>query len=612
MKHIYQKVMILITIFLASTTAMQGYAQALTSEEKKLYNQNILYYDLESSSLCTTKDPSAAVPPGQGPSDGLVFPNLDPSNMSQAINQYILKASPNSRMKGLGDTIVASAKASNISPFLIVGIAQKESGIADPNYGDGWNVINANNSFGRAATSSQPHKVGSRLWYYWTSIKASVDSTAPENLNKSYGGDIAAYIRNVYEAQLNTNDISAFMNRYAPPSDGNDTVGYIASLKKAIDEMVSLAGGQTSAPTTPVTSTATNASCCLPSNTVDGTGNKAIIWNYLISTLKFSNIQAAGIMGNMQQESGFSPNAKNPSSGAFGIAQWLGGRLTGLQNFAGEQNKSANDIGLQLDFLAKELNGSYKIAVFDKIKASSNLAEVTRIWLERYEVPCLPGSNACDQEMDVRLPFADKILGEFSGNNPPTVISSPSTNGTNCSSPIADAGPVTLKQLSTYLNSPGGTITPKGITLHWWGNNGDGGIDFLVRALRTNTSCGSGGCSVQLGITKEGEVYQMTRSLTDLTYHATGANNTTIGIEIEGGPGDFGQNGIQKYPQKFNAVVATVQMLISKYNIPVEGSANCGSVSGIHPHKAYNTCARQTKSDIDDYYFNQVISKVGP
>ena len=104
----------------------------------------------------------------------------------------------------------------------------------------------------------------------------------------------------------------------------------------------------------------------------------------------------------------------------------------------------------------------------------------------------------------------------------------------------------------------------------------------------------------------------MTRSLTDLTYHATGANNTTIGIEIEGGPGDFGQNGIQKYPQKFNAVVATVQMLISKYNIPVEGSANCGSVSGIHPHKAYNTCARQTKSDIDDYYFNQVISKVGP
>ncbi len=167
-------------------------------------------------------------------------------------------------------------------------------------------------------------------------------------------------------------------------------------------------------------------------------------------------------------------------------------------------------------------------------------------------------------------------------------------------------------KLSPPLATPGGQITPKGITLHWWGSDSGGqGIQYLVNALRNNDSCGVGGCSVQIGITDDGKVYQMTNSLTDLTYHAIGGNQTTIGVEIEGGPSDFGSAGVAKYPDKFNAVVATIKYLVSKYNISLDGAVVCGDVSGVHPHKAYNDCPGALhKDDIDDAYFNAVMQKV--
>lgn len=154
-------------------------------------------------------------------------------------------------------------------------------------------------------------------------------------------------------------------------------------------------------------------------------------------------------------------------------------------------------------------------------------------------------------------------------------------------------------------------ITPKGVTLHWWGGNSGGrGIDTLIDGLRGNTTC-PGGCSVQLGITSDGRVYQLTNDLLDLTWHAPGGNQTTIGIEIEGGPDEFGSEGIEKYPQKFEAVVATVKYLVKRYDMQLDGPIICGDTSGIHPHKAFNGCPPAGgKTDIDDEYFNAVMRRV--
>ena len=66
---------------------------------------------------------------------------------------------------------------------------------------------------------------------------------------------------------------------------------------------------------------------------------------------------ACGIIGNMQQESGLSPTAVNKSSGATGLCQWLGGRLTNLKSYASSLGKNWTDVETQCKWAWEEANG---------------------------------------------------------------------------------------------------------------------------------------------------------------------------------------------------------------------------------------------------------------
>ncbi len=157
-----------------------------------------------------------------------------------------------------------------------------------------------------------------------------------------------------------------------------------------------------------------SACCASGSSTLVGNNNAEMVWNFLISK-GFSNVQVAGIMGNLEQESNFNPTAVNSGSGAYGLAQWLGSRLTALQAFAENAGKDKSDLAVQLDFMWSELQGGYKSSTLDPILASNNLEEITRIFLERFEAPCTAGSAGCDAEMDNRLPKAITWLNRAGG-----------------------------------------------------------------------------------------------------------------------------------------------------------------------------------------------------
>lgn len=351
------------------------------------------------------------------------------------------------------------------------------------------------------------------------------------------------------------------------------------------------------------------AQCCSDTNLV-GSVNEEKIFNYFISK-GLTPPQTAGIMGNMQSESAGTWNPRviqgdPPTFGdypvhgkGFGLAQWTtDSRQQELVKRAQAAGKLPSDLGVQLDYVWWELTEGPKKSVGDQLKATTDLQSATYLILSQYEAPADIEGNK-----PVRLRYATIILAKYGSG-------SPSGSSSSCDT-VTDPN-FSMIKLSPPLATPGGKITPKGITLHWWGDSTHGqNINTLVSALRGNASCGAGGCSVQVGITADGKVYQMTNSLTDLTYHAIGANETTIGIEIGGTSTDFGKAGMEKYPAKFNAVVSTVKYLVNKYNIPLDGKVVCGNVSGIHPHTAYNSCPNATqKSDIDDYYFNAVMQKV--
>jgi N-acetylmuramoyl-L-alanine amidase len=211
-----------------------------------------LWYDPNSCSTDTSQAADlSSVTPGQGAPDGGTFPKLDPTAMANAIDTWVAKQNPNSKLKGLGKTIVASAKHSNINPFILVAIPKEESNLADQSV---FNVYTGNNAYGRSAAPGQPSFQGDRAWYKWSSVEASVDYTAAENQGAKGGGDMASYLRAQFPSDIDTGDIVSLMNKYAPPSE-NDTTGYINNLKGWISELVTLAGGTPSASTTPTADT---------------------------------------------------------------------------------------------------------------------------------------------------------------------------------------------------------------------------------------------------------------------------------------------------------------------------------------------------------------------
>ena len=90
--------------------------------------------------------------------------------------------------------------------------------------------------------------------------------------------------------------------------------------------------------------------------------NARIVWDSLISHGLSPN-QAAGICGNGSQESGFRIDATAPSTGAYGIFQWLGARKDGLFNATGD----GGDIHAQIAYFWHEVeNDPFEKAQFEK------------------------------------------------------------------------------------------------------------------------------------------------------------------------------------------------------------------------------------------------------
>lgn len=108
----------------------------------------------------------------------------------------------------------------------------------------------------------------------------------------------------------------------------------------------------------------------------NATTNTAKIWIYLTEH-GFTDIQAAGIMGNIQCESDFNPRA---TDGGHGLFQWLGGRRANLYSFASDPW----DIDDQLAFMIHELNTSESTA-YQKLKAAKTPEEAAYMFDVYYE-----------------------------------------------------------------------------------------------------------------------------------------------------------------------------------------------------------------------------------
>jgi hypothetical protein len=117
--------------------------------------------------------------------------------------------------------------------------------------------------------------------------------------------------------------------------------------------------------------------------------------------------QAAGIAGNLVQESSLNPTAKNPKSGAFGFAQWLGPRKKAFMDFAMKAKKDIKDPLAQLEFIDHELNTTERKAK-DRLLTSRDASEAAVNFSNHYE-----RAGANEKKNATRASYANKILGAF-------------------------------------------------------------------------------------------------------------------------------------------------------------------------------------------------------
>ncbi len=124
-----------------------------------------------------------------------------------------------------------------------------------------------------------------------------------------------------------------------------------------------------------------------------------------------TNFQAAGIVGNLDQESNVDPTAVQQGGPGRGIAQWsVGGRWDTDSNdnataYAKKQNESVWSLQLQLEFIWYELTtfSGYGLA---SLKKTTNITDATVVFETDFE-----GCGNCQQS--TRISYAQAVLKAY-------------------------------------------------------------------------------------------------------------------------------------------------------------------------------------------------------
>jgi hypothetical protein len=196
--------------------------------------------------------------------------------------------------------------------------------------------------------------------------------------------------------------------------------------------------------------------------------NDQAAYQFFISA-GLTNYQAAGIVGNLDQESGDSPTAVQIGGPGRGIAQWsAGGRWDTATNdnvlwYANLQDESSTSLTLQLQFIW------YELVVFpgyglSALKASTDVSTATEAFESNFEI-CNPA--LCNTTN--RISYAQAVLGAFGSNPAPAPLAQAAT---------IDPVDPSINQVSAvdqwnglpvvYFAGPGNSLSEDWLTFSSW------------------------------------------------------------------------------------------------------------------------------------------------
>lgn len=151
--------------------------------------------------------------------------------------------------------------------------------------------------------------------------------------------------------------------------------------------------------------------------------NDEVVYKYFVDK-GLTNFQAAGVVGNLDQESNVDPTIHQYNGGVGrGLAQWSAGARwdttpgDNVKDFAQQQGKDIYDLGLQLDFIWFELNNfeNYGLA---ELKASTTLEQATQVFEDKFEGCVYANYPEC--ALPSRVTYAKAVFAAFGDYTGPT------------------------------------------------------------------------------------------------------------------------------------------------------------------------------------------------
>lgn len=186
--------------------------------------------------------------------------------------------------------------------------------------------------------------------------------------------------------------------------------------------------------------------------------NAKKIWDYMKGR-GFTDQQAAGWLGNFQQESGLNPAAVQAGGPGRGLAQWGGGRFNALVAFARARGKKWTDLQSQLDFVWHELQTT-ESAAYKAIKSAKTIDQATAAIGSKYERFGIQG-NRSGPAHSFYEQFHGKAGGGFVGGPPGKAVKVTAHAGEWIvnqaqQSKLAKAAGVSVGKLKSALGFSGG------------------------------------------------------------------------------------------------------------------------------------------------------------
>ena len=308
---------------------------------------------------------------------------------------------------------------------------------------------------------------GSQAKIYWVDIAITAGSGGSDdvakNMNKlihgstDLGYSVISWAKVVDPDIDPANQTTAVQDKASLLEDGvhpSIPAGVTKYIQTIIDGVKKGGSAATAAPAA--------STCCGATETAAATGggegcgsktdseaNKKQIWAWLTGK-GLTKVAAAGIMGNMMQESGFLPGADNGKTMGFadssgrgcrGVVQWCGGRNDGLDEFAKEKGKPWDCLELQLEYMWHEMEDGSAIGRSDGTKlpdgtklydimngkdfpeksqySGSGPGKVAKIFHDYFE-----RANTAAGENIGRDTKAEEVYKDITGQDPPADIES--------------------------------------------------------------------------------------------------------------------------------------------------------------------------------------------